>query len=141
MLALPRQTVQRAEVYIRHAHDNQQHSSVTACMMPSGFFCMIMRCSIICAHVRPCTRLEASSRQVLIVGYGQHQEFITQQLHLLRHPAHSCSLLLGLTVKEGKVWNASDTVLRYLRCPLGVVNVQHHKIDILPEVLLKLQKA
>ena len=37
------------------------------------------------------------------------------------------------------MWDASDSVLGDLRSPLGVLNVQHNKVDLVLELLLNLQ--
>ena len=36
------------------------------------------------------------------------------------------------------LWDPLDFVFKQLRCPLGVVYVERHKVDLPPELLLRL---
>ena len=53
--------------------------------------------------------------------------------------AHSSSFSPSLPIEEDKVGNAADPVLGHFWRPLGVFNVQHHKVDSVFKFLLDLQ--
>lgn len=50
--------------------------------------------------------------------------------HFLWKPPDSSSQWLALAIQEHKVRDAINPILSYLRGPLGVLNIKHHKVDL-----------
>ena len=61
--------------------------------------------------------------------------------HLTRQPSHNSSLRYSALVKEDKVGYPLHAILRDLRRPLCVFNVQHDKVDVVLVGLLDLPSA
>eukprot|EP00976_Prorocentrum_cordatum_P042367 858373-Prorocentrum_minimum.AAC.1 len=57
--------------------------------------------------------------------------YVVNVTYLSRDAADDGGLTEALAVQELHVRDASHAVLSDLRCPLRVVDVQHHKVDVL----------